>query len=56
MEQIITDEIFDMVVSLRFAPSYEREDIHESAFVREFRVQLWSVNQRTKEAEEVTDS
>jgi hypothetical protein len=28
---------------------------HRSSFVRELSVQLWSVNQRTTEAEEVTD-
>jgi hypothetical protein len=37
----------------------DRDRIHimnQSAFVREFGVQLWSANQRTTEAEEVTDS
>jgi hypothetical protein len=29
---------------------------NHSAFVREFSVQVWSVNQRATEAEEVTDS
>jgi hypothetical protein len=35
--------------------SFVREFNH-SAFVRELSVQLWSVNQGTTEAEEVTDS
>jgi hypothetical protein len=56
MKQIIRDELFEVVVSFRFAPGYKREGTHESSFVREFSVQLWGVNQRTTEAEEVTDS
>jgi hypothetical protein len=32
------------------------QEILHSAFVREFSVQLWSVNQRTTEAEEETHS
>jgi hypothetical protein len=31
-------------------------EFNHSAFVRELSVQLWSVNQRTAETEEVTDS
>jgi hypothetical protein len=34
----------------------KKEEFSYPAFVREFSVQLWSVNQRTAEAEEVTDS
>jgi hypothetical protein len=65
MKQIITDELFEVVVSLRFASNYKRQVIRESpfmaefnhsAFVEEFSVQLWSVNQRTAEAGEVTAS
>jgi hypothetical protein len=54
-------------ISLRFALSYKREFIRElinslvrefnhSALVREFGVQMYSVSQRTTEAEEVADS
>jgi hypothetical protein len=32
----ITDELFEVVVSLRFSLSYKREGIRESSFVREF--------------------
>jgi hypothetical protein len=49
--RVITDELLEVVVSLRFAPSYKREGIRE--FIH---IQLWSVNQQTTEAEEVTDS
>jgi hypothetical protein len=54
----IIDVLFEEVVSLRFAPSYRREFISEfiESFVRELNVQLWSVNQRMTEAEEVIDS
>jgi hypothetical protein len=57
---VATDEtdnnrrIFGVVFSLRFAPNYKREFIHE--FVDSFVRVVDSFNQRTKEAEEVTDS
>jgi uncharacterized membrane protein (DUF373 family) len=82
--QNTTDELLEVVASLRFARSYKRtgnsfvlvslnevirtvninESIRKSvvlqssisSFLRELNVQLWSVNQRTTEAEEVTDS
>jgi hypothetical protein len=55
---IITDEEFEVVVSLRCTPSYKREFSREfiDSFVREFSVQLWSVHRRSREAEEETDS
>jgi hypothetical protein len=61
MKQIITDEEFEVVVSLRFAPSYRRQFIRkfirrQSKRIQKLSVQLWSVNQGTTEAEEVTDS
>jgi hypothetical protein len=63
----VIHELFQVVVSLRFARSYKREfirklkdwfvsEFNHSKFVRELSVQLWSVNQRTTEAEQVTDS
>jgi hypothetical protein len=56
-----------MVTYIRFALSSEREFIREltdssfgrefnDSFARELSVQLWCFNQRTTEAEEVTDS
>jgi hypothetical protein len=62
----VTDELLEVVTSLRFAQSYKNELIRElinsfvrefnySAFVRELSVPLWSVNQRTTEAEEVSE-
>jgi hypothetical protein len=47
-----------MYVYIRFAGKLVRSGVSRDsdAFVREFIVQLWSVNQRTTEAEEVNDS
>jgi hypothetical protein len=36
--------------------TFTLREFNYSVFVREFSVQLWNVNQRTTEAEEVTDS
>jgi hypothetical protein len=64
----VIHELFEVMVSRQFAPSYKREFIREfmvesfvrvfnhSAFLREFSFQLWNGNQRTTEADEVTDS
>jgi hypothetical protein len=54
----VIDVLFEDFVSLWFAPSFKREFICEliESFVRELSVQMWSVNQRKTEAEEVTDS
>jgi hypothetical protein len=55
MKQTTTDELLDVLVSLRFASSYKAEFIRW--FIRK-RVECSAVecNQRTTETEEVTDS
>jgi hypothetical protein len=55
MEQIITDELLEVVVSLRFASNYKGEFFR--GFFRIIRkgVECLTV-ERTEEAEEVTDS
>jgi hypothetical protein len=57
MDKRPKDEVFGVVSSIRFSRSYKREFIRGSnRFIREkLSVQLWSVNQRTTEAKEVTD-
>jgi hypothetical protein len=50
MKQIITDEQFVMVVSLRFAQSYERE------FIREFMDSFVRHSSFKEAVVEVTDS
>jgi hypothetical protein len=65
----VIDEFFEVVLSIRFAPTYKAGtrnyfEISVQLFsrmriqkaVQKLSVQLWSVNQRTTEAEEVTDS
>jgi hypothetical protein len=60
----LPEVIKELVQSLfGWKPSFESSGsvqessvILHSAFVREFSVQLWSVNRRTTEAEEVTES
>jgi hypothetical protein len=60
--QQIKHELLDMMLYIRFAwklvqfKRLQSQELLHSAFVREFSVQLWSVNQRTTEAEEVTPS
>jgi hypothetical protein len=56
-------ELLVVVVCLRFAHSYTREFIREFTYfggirkrIQKLSVQLWNVNQRTTEAEEMTDS
>jgi hypothetical protein len=66
MKQIITEEMFEVVVPLRFASSLFvslLEVIRKTVVVQANRkriqkliVQLWSFNQRTTETEEVTHS
>jgi hypothetical protein len=59
----VTDELFEMVIYIRLASKLQKEssvqftrEFNHSAFVGEFSVQLWSVNQRTTKAEQLTDS
>jgi hypothetical protein len=52
--QRIIHELLEMVIYIRFA--WNVVQFGRSSFERDFSVQLWSTNQRTTEAEEVTDS
>jgi hypothetical protein len=58
----VTDELLVVVISLLFVLSYKREFIPKGVQrfsrkgVQKPSVRLWSVNQRTMEVEEVTDS
>jgi hypothetical protein len=58
----VKDELFEIVIYVKFASELQKEGsvqfrkFNLSAFARGFNVQLWSVNQRTTEAEEVADS
>jgi hypothetical protein len=58
----VADELFEIINYIRLSSKLQMEssvqfrEFNHSAFVREFSVQLWSVNQRTTEAEEETDS
>jgi hypothetical protein len=59
--------MFAIVIHIRFSPKLQKgssvqessfefvRELNHAAFVRELSVQLWSANQRTTEAEEVTD-
>jgi hypothetical protein len=60
MDETVINELLEMVIHIQFTwklIQFRRvhcERVSHLAIVREFSVQLWSVKQRTTEAEEVT--